>query len=168
MKIQSCRHVLLCVFLSLPAIAHCQLKPKEGDFTVHNFRFKSGEVRPDLKLHYATLGNPRRDSSGRVVNAVMVLHGTGGTWHQFEGENFAGVLFRPGQLLDANRYFIILPDSIGHGGSSKPSDGLRSKFPRYEYEDMVAAQHQLLTEGLGVNHLRLVAGTSMGCMHSWV
>jgi homoserine O-acetyltransferase len=103
-----------------------------------------------------------------VTNAVMVLHGTGGTGKQFVGPHFAGVLFGSGQLLDASKYFIILPDNIGHGGSSKPSDGLHAKFPHYDYDDMVAAQHLLLTEGLKVNHLRLVMGTSMGCMHSWV
>jgi homoserine O-acetyltransferase/O-succinyltransferase len=142
--------------------------PVEGNFVIHNFRFKDGETLPDLRLHYATLGKPARNAAGRVTNAVLILHGTTGSWRQFTSPTFADVLFGPGQLLDASRYYIILPDNIGHGGSSKPSDGLRMHFPHYDYDDMVAAQHRLLTGGLGVNHLRLVMGTSMGCMHSWV
>ena len=140
----------------------------EGDYVVENFRFRSGEVLPQLKLHYTTFGSPQRDASGKVTNAVLILHGTTGTGKQFVSPQFAGVLFGPGQLLDATRYFIILPDGIGHGGSSKPSDGLHARFPRYEYDDMVAAQHQLLVDGMKVNHLRLIIGTSMGCMHSWI
>jgi len=142
--------------------------PTEGDYVAHDFHFKSGERFPELRLHYTTLGKPERDSSGKVVNAVLILHGTGGTGHQFFAPQFSDVLLGPGQLLDATRYFIILPDNIGHGKSSKPSDGLYAHFPRYDYDDMVAAQHELLEKGLGVNHLRLVMGTSMGCMHSWV
>lgn len=142
--------------------------PQEGDFVVRDFRFKSGETLPELKLHYRTLGGPARDSKGVVTNAVLILHGTGGSGRQFLSSQFASVLFGSEQLLDARRYFIILPDSIGHGHSSKPSDGLHARFPHYEYDDMVRAQHLLLTEGLHVNHLRLVMGTSMGCMHSWV
>ncbi len=142
--------------------------PKEGDFAVKDFRFGSGEVLPQMNLHYATLGAPQRDAAGRVTNAVLILHGTGGTGRQFLQPQFAGELFGPGQLLDATRYYIILLDNIGHGRSSKPSDGMRTKFPHYDYDDMVRAQHLLLTEGLGVNHLRLVMGTSMGCMHSFV
>ena len=140
----------------------------EGDFVVKNFQFRSGESLPELRLHYTTLGKPARDAQGRVSNAVLILHGTGGTGHQFLSPIFAGELFGPGQLLDATRYYIVLPDGIGHGKSSKPSDGLHAHFPQYDYDDMVAAQHRLLTEGLGVNHLRLVMGTSMGCMHSFV
>jgi homoserine O-acetyltransferase len=121
-----------------------------------------------MRLHYATYGTPTRDASGKVNNAVMVLHGTTGSGKQFVGDRFSGVLFGPGQLLDATRYFIILPDSIGHGQSLKPSDGLHMRFPHYTYDDMVAAQHLLLTDGLKVDHLRLLMGTSMGCMHSWV
>jgi homoserine O-acetyltransferase len=139
-----------------------------GDFIAKNFKFHSGESLPELRLHYTTLGKPARDAQGRVTNAVLILHGTGGTGHQFLTPIFAGELFGPGQLLDATRYFIILPDGIGHGKSSKPSDGLHAHFPQYDYDDMVAAHHRLLTEGLGVNHLRLVMGTSMGCMHSFV
>jgi len=140
----------------------------EGDFVVKNFQFRSGETLPELRLHYTTLGKPAKNAQGRVTNAVLILHGTGGTGHQFLSPIFAGELFGPGQLLDAARYYIILPDGIGHGKSSKPSDGLHAHFPQYDYDDMVAAHHRLLTEGLGVNHLRLVMGTSMGCMHSFV
>jgi homoserine O-acetyltransferase/O-succinyltransferase len=142
--------------------------PSEGDYTAANFRFQSGETLPELRLHYMTLGKPKRDGAGKITNAVLILHGTGGSGRQFLGPQFADVLFGPGQLLDSSRYFIILPDNIGHGKSSKPSDGMRARFPQYDYDDMVAAQHELLEEGLGVNHLRLLMGTSMGCMHSWV
>lgn len=140
----------------------------EGDFVAKNFRFRSGESLPELRLHYTTLGKPAKNAQGRVTNAVLILHGTGGTGHQFLSPIFAGELFGPGQLLDAARYYIILPDGVGHGKSLKPSDGLHSHFPQYDYDDMVAAHHRLLTEGLGVNHLRLVVGTSMGCMHAFV
>ena len=142
--------------------------PLEGDFVVKDFHFRSGETLPALRLHYRTLGEPRRDENGRVTNAVLIVHGTTGSGTQFLRPGFAGELFEPGGLLDANRYYIVLPDVIGHGDSSKPSDGLRGRFPRYGYEDMVVAQYRLLTEGLGVNHLRLVMGTSMGGMHTWL
>ena len=160
----------LFLLLAVPAFAQQSTLPPstEGDFVVHNFQFRSGEALPELKLHYATLGKPARDAQGRTTNAVLILHGTGGTGHQFFAPQFANVLFGPGQLLDATKYFIVLPDGIGHGKSSKPSDGLHAKFPQYDYDDMVAAHYRLLTEGLGVNHLRLVMGTSMGCMHSFV
>jgi homoserine O-acetyltransferase len=141
---------------------------RQGDFVTKNFRFTSGESLPELKIHYTTFGAPRTDDRGIVRNAVMILHGTGGTGRSFISPTFAGQLFGPGQLLDSTRYYIILPDGIGHGGSSKPSDGLRMKFPHYGYTDMVRAQYLMLTEGLGVNHLRLILGTSMGCMHSWI
>src|SRR5258706_11579010 len=140
---------------------------KEGDFVVKDFKFHDGETLAELRLHYATLGSPRRDSAGHVSNAVMLLHGTGGSGAQFLAPQFAGELFGPGQLLDTAKYYIILPDGIGHGKSSKPSDGLHAKFPRYDYDDMVAAHHALL-QHLGVEHLRLILGTSMGCMHSFV
>lgn len=143
-------------------------EPKEGDYIAHDFHFGSGETLPELRLHYRTLGTPRRDADGLVGNAVLILHGTGGSGRSFLTPQFAGVLFSPGGLLDAARFFIILPDGIGHGRSSKPSDGLHARFPRYDYDDMVRAQNLLMTEGLGVNHLRIVMGTSMGCMHSWV
>ena len=140
----------------------------EGDYVAHDFKFKSGEQLPELRLHYRTLGKLARDAQGRPTNAVLILHGTGGSGQQFLRPQFAGELFGPGQLLDTNRYFIILPDGIGHGKSSKPSDGMHAHFPQYDYDDMVAAQHLLVTEGLGVQHLRLIVGTSMGCMHSFV
>jgi homoserine O-acetyltransferase len=142
--------------------------PQEGDFVIHDFHFKSGESLAELRMHYTTLGKPVKNASGRTTNAVMILHGTGGSGQTFLRPIFAGVLFGPGQLLDANRYFIIIPDNVGHGKSSKPSDGMRAHFPQYEYADMIAAQHELLEKGLGVNHLRLILGTSMGCMHSWM
>jgi homoserine O-acetyltransferase len=142
--------------------------PTEGDYIAHDFHFKSGETLPELRLHYTTFGKPERDARGKVTNAVLILHGTGGSGRQFLAPQFADVLYGRGQLLDATRYFIILPDNIGHGKSSKPSDGMHAHFPQYDYDDMVAAQHELLEKGLGVNHLRLILGTSMGCMHSWV
>ncbi|HWK09709.1 MAG TPA: alpha/beta fold hydrolase, partial [Vicinamibacterales bacterium] len=142
--------------------------PAEHDFVVRDFHFTSGETLPELRLHYRTYGTPRKDASGVVRNAVLVMHGTGGTGGQFTGRNFAGELFGPGQLLDAAKYFIVLPDDIGHGKSSKPSDGQHAKFPHYGYADMIEAEHRLLTDGLGVNHLRLVMGTSMGGMHTWL
>ena len=141
---------------------------KEGDFVLPSHRFSTGETLTDVKLHYVTLGTAKRDAAGTVRNAVLVLHGTGGTGGQFLGAGFAGALYGAGQLLDTTRYYVILPDNIGHGKSSRPSDGLRMKFPRYGYTDMVTLQHTLLTQGLGVNHLRLVMGTSMGCMHAWM
>jgi len=144
------------------------LTPKEGDYVSHDFHFRSGETLPELRLHYSTLGTPARNANGQVTNAVMLLHGTTGSGTQFLTPQFADVLFGPGQLLDAARYYIILPDNIGHGKSSKPSDGMHARFPQYDYDDMVAAQHELLAKGLGVNHLRLILGTSMGCMHSWM
>jgi homoserine O-acetyltransferase len=142
--------------------------PVEGDFVIPNFHFRSGEVLPELRIHYRTIGTPRFDGRGVVRNAVLIGHGTGGAGTQFLSPQFGNVLFGPGQLLDATRYFIILPDGIGHGGSSKPSDGLHARFPRYTYDDMVAAQYELLTKKLGVKHLRLVMGTSMGGMQTWV
>jgi homoserine O-acetyltransferase len=142
--------------------------PVEGDYVIQNFRFRSGEVLPELKIHYRTIGTPKPDSAGVVRNAVLIGHGTGGAGTQFLSPQFGNVLFGPGQLLDATRYFIILADGIGHGGSSKPSDGLHARFPHYTYDDMVAAHYELLTKKLGVNHLRLVMGTSMGGMQTWV
>ena len=141
---------------------------KEGDSELRDFRFASGEHLPSLRIHYATLGTPRRDSSGAIVNAVMILHGTGGTGRQFLAPQFADELYGPGQPLDIRSYFIILPDAIGHGRSSKPSDGLHMHFPRYDYDDMVEAQRRMLVETLGVKSLRLLMGTSMGCMHGFV
>ena len=157
----------LCARQSEQQVA-AALTPREGDYVARDFRFKSGETLPELRLHYTTLGTPARDASGHTTNAVLILHGTGGSGRGFLAPIFAGVLFGPGQLLDANRYFIILPDAIGHGKSSKPSDGLHARFPQYDYDDMVAAQRLLVEKGLGIDHLRLVLGTSMGCMHAWV
>jgi homoserine O-acetyltransferase len=140
----------------------------EGDLIVHDFKFRSGETLAELKLHYTTLGTASRDAGGRVTNAVLILHGTGGDGNQFLRPQFAGVLFAPGGLLDPAHYFIILPDDIGHGKSSKPSDGMHAYFPQYDYDDMVQGEYLVVTKGLKVNHLRLVMGTSMGCMHSFV
>ena len=159
--------------LALALAAGCLTAPaasaqREGDYTIKDFHFADGESLPALRIHYMTLGAPRRDAKGLVTNAVLVLHGTTGSGRQFLSPVFAGVLYGPGQLLDTTRYFIILPDGIGHGKSSKPSDGMHAHFPHYDYDDMVKAQHALLTGGLNVNHLLLVMGTSMGGMHTWV
>jgi homoserine O-acetyltransferase/O-succinyltransferase len=160
---------MLLAFIS-PARAQQSHLPTstEGDYVAHNFHFRSGESLPELRLHYTTFGAPTKDASGHVNNAVLILHGTGGTGHQFFAPQFANELFGPGQLLDTTRYFVILPDGIGHGKSSKPGDALHARFPQYDYDDMVAAHHILLTEGLHIDHLRLILGTSMGCMHSFV
>ncbi|MFL6745356.1 MAG: alpha/beta fold hydrolase [Sphingomicrobium sp.] len=152
---------------SAPASAK-QWPTREGDVVLRNFRFRDGESLPELRMHYMTLGRPHRNSAGEIDNAVMVLHGTGGDGKQFLRPQFADELYGPGQPLDIRRYWIILPDNIGHGKSSKPSDGLRMKFPKYDYADMVEAQHRMLTDGLGIKHMRLIMGTSMGCMHSFV
>jgi homoserine O-acetyltransferase len=162
-------HLLLTLLLGTAPVPQSE-RPAvtEGDFVLRDFRFESGEVLPELRLHYRTLGKPQKDASGRVRNAVLIMHGTGGTGAQFMGANFAGELFGRGQPLDAGQFYLILPDDIGHGRSSKPSDGLRARFPRYVYADMVAAEYRLVTEGLGINHLRLVMGTSMGGMHTWM
>jgi len=159
---------IVCVAQQFPSQPAAKLTPQEGDYVSRDFHFKSGETLPELRLHYMTLGKSERDAQGKVTNAVLLLHGTGGTGHQFFAPQFADVLFGPGQLLDTSRYFIILPDNVGHGKSSKPSDGMHAHFPQYDYDDMVAGQHELLEKGLGVNHLRLILGTSMGCMHAWV
>jgi len=143
-------------------------EPVAGDFTMRNFAFESGGSLPELNIHYRTIGAPHRNAAGRVDNAVLVLHGTSGSGASFVSYGFAGQLFGDGQPLDAKRYFVILPDNIGHGDSSKPSDGLHARFPSYCYHDMVTAQYRLVTEKLGVNHLRLVMGTSMGGMHTWM
>lgn len=141
---------------------------REGDVVLKDFRFADGQTLPALKIHYTTLGTPRRDAKGAIVNAVMVLHGTGGSGKQFLSPQFANQLYGSGQPLDISRYYIILPDGIGHGASSKPSDGLKARFPAYDYGDMVEAQRRMLLEGLKVSRLRLLMGTSMGCMHGFV
>ncbi len=142
--------------------------PTESDFTIRDFRFTSGETLPELRLHYRTLGKPEKDAQGKTTNAVLIMHGTTGSGAQFIRPEFAGELFGAGQPLDATKFFIVLPDGIGHGKSSKPSDGMHAKFPRYGYLDMIEADYRLLTDALGVNHARLVMGTSMGGMHTWL
>jgi homoserine O-acetyltransferase/O-succinyltransferase len=142
--------------------------PTESDFTIRDFKFASGETLPELRVHYRTLGKPEKDAQGKTTNAVLIMHGTTGSGAQFIRPEFAGELFGKDQPLDATKFFIVLPDGIGHGKSSKPSDGMHAKFPRYGYVDMVEADYRLLTEGLGVDHARLVMGTSMGGMHAWL
>lgn len=142
--------------------------PVEGDYIAKDFSFVSGEKSAALKLHYTMLGKPQINKEGKVTNAVLIMHGTTGSGSNFLNDRFAGQLFGPGQLLDAEKYCIILPDGIGHGKSSKPSDGLHMRFPKYTYDDMVLADYRLLTEYLHINHLRLVMGTSMGGMHTWI
>jgi homoserine O-acetyltransferase len=151
------------------AVAACQWAcaaqtsvAREGDFVLHNFKFQSGETLPEVRIHYHAFGKPGKD------NAVLIVHGTGGSGASLIRPEFSGELFGPGQLLDASHYFIVLPDAIGHGKSSKPSDGLHAKFPHYGYNDMVEAEYRLLSEGFGVKHARLIMGTSMGCMHTWL
>lgn len=160
----------LALLLAGPLPAHAQTVAGavEGDAILKDFAFQTGEKLPEIRMHYTTLGTPQRDKAGNVTNAVMILHGTGGTGQQFFQPQFANELFGPGQVLDTRKYYIILPDNLGHGGSSKPSDGLRMAFPKYDYDDMVAAQYRMLTEKLGVKKLKLILGTSMGCMHAFV
>ena len=147
--------------VSFAALAADYPAPKQGEWTIKDFKFHTGEVMPELRLHYTTVGDP----SGQPV---LVLHGTGGSAASMLTPGFAGELFGPGQPLDATKYFIILPDGVGHGQSSKPSDGLKTAFPKYDYDDMVEAQYRLIKDGLGVKHLRLVIGNSMGGMHTWI
>jgi homoserine O-acetyltransferase/O-succinyltransferase len=142
--------------------------PIEGDYAIRDFKFASGETLPELHVHYRTLGKPEKDAEGKTTNAILIMHGTTGSGAQFIRPEFAGELFGKDQPLDATKFFIVLPDGIGHGKSSKPSDGMHAKFPRYGYVDMVDADYRLLTEGLGVDHARLVMGTSMGGMHTWL
>jgi homoserine O-acetyltransferase len=161
--------LILCAALCFSVAARAdQPQAVEHDAVFKDFHFASGETLPELRIHYRTYGAPQRGADGKVNNAVLILHGTGGSGAQFIRPEFSGELFGPGQLLDASRYFLILPDGIGHGNSSKPSDGLRARFPHYGYRDMVEAQYRLLTETLDVNHLRLVMGTSMGGMQTWM
>jgi homoserine O-acetyltransferase len=164
--------LVLSVALLLASAAQAQTpakySPAESDYIAHDFNFKSGDQLADLRLHYRTLGKLEKDAQGHAKNAVLILHGTGGSGANFLVPQFADELYGPGQPLDITRYFIILPDGIGHGKSSKPSDSLHAKFPSYDYDDMVAAQYLLVTKGLGIDHLRLMFGTSMGCMHSFV
>jgi homoserine O-acetyltransferase len=152
---------LLTLVLSIGVSVHAQEAPQTGSWIVKDFKFHTGEVLPELRLNYTTLGDPKNE-------AVLILHGTTGSGAGMLGAAFGGELFGPGQILDAKRYFVILPDAIGTGKSSKPSDGLRAKFPAYNYDDMVSAQHRLVTEHLGISHLRLVLGNSMGGMQTWI
>jgi homoserine O-acetyltransferase len=164
------RTTALCLILLAGTTARAAeyAAPLEGDHVMRDFRFASGEVLPELRIHYRTLGTARRDEHGVVRNAVLIMHGTTGSGTNFLRAEFAGELFGKGQPLDAANHYLILPDGIGHGDSSKPSDGLHARFPHYGYRDMIKAQHRLLTEGLKVDHLRLVMGTSMGGMHTWL
>jgi homoserine O-acetyltransferase/O-succinyltransferase len=163
---------IVCIALGAAAraapAAPAEARPLEGDYVIHDFHFASGETLPELRMHYTFFGKAKKDAQGRTTNAVLIMHGTGGSGRSLVNERFAGVLFQKGQLLDAEKYYIILPDGIGHGKSSRPSDGLHAHFPQYSYQDMVAAQYALVTKGLEVNHLRLVMGTSMGCMHTFM
>jgi homoserine O-acetyltransferase len=153
--------LVLSLLLLVRAESASYPAPREADWTARDFKFHTGETLPELKLHYTTIGNP-------TGKPVLILHGTGGSGTGMLTPGFAGELFGPGQPLDAAEYFIILPDTLGAGKSAKPSDGLRAKFPRYNYDDMVLAQYRLVTEGLGIRHLRLVLGNSMGGMHTWI
>ncbi len=160
--------LLLALLPTCDAMAADYPAPVHGDFVLHDFRFASGEALPELKLHYFTVGTPTRDGQGRITNAALLLHGTGNSGLGFLTDTFAGELFGKGQPLDATRWYIVVPDSIGHGKSTKPSDGLRAKFPRYRYVDMVEAQYRLVTQGLGIERLSVIVGASMGCMHAWL
>ena len=163
------RSVLACLLIPVTFVRAADYPaPAEGDYTIRDFKFTDGETLPELRIHYRTLGKAEKDAQGKTTNAVLIMHGTTGSGAQFIREEFAGELFGAGQPLDATKFFVVLPDGIGHGKSSKPSDGLHAKFPRYGYRDMVEAQYRLLTDGLGVNHARLVMGTSMGGMHTWL
>ena len=168
MKLEIRLGALLALLTAGTVASAADYPPVEADYVLKDFRFASGESLPELRIHYRTFGHPRTDAQGVVRNAVLILHGTGGNGGNFVRNEFAGELFGPGQPLDAARFFIVLPDGIGHGKSGKPSDGLRGRFPHYGYNDMVQAQYLLLTQGLKVGHARLVMGTSMGGMHTWV
>ena len=169
------RLALLATLFSLAIAAPAQTMSatqkwptKDNVYVIKNFKFGTGETLPELTLHYLTLGQPHRNAAGHVDNAILLLHGTGGDRHTLMNPVFSNVLFGPGQPFDITKYFLILPDDIGQGDSSKPSDGLHMKFPQYDYDDMVRSQYIMLTEGMQVDHLRLILGTSMGCMQSWV
>ena len=166
MLFRNCAFCLLLI--AARAFAADYPAPSEHDYTIRDFKFASGESVPELRIHYRTIGTIEKDTQGKTPNAVLIMHGTTGSGAQFIRPEFAGELFGKGQPLDAAKFFIVLPDGIGHGKSAKPSDGLHAKFPHYGYRDMVEAQFRLLTEGLSVNHARLVMGTSMGGMHSWL
>ena len=161
------RTLILILLLAVPALAQ-QPTPVEKDFTIRDFRFQSGQTLPEVRVHYRTIGTPQKDGTGKIRNAVLLLHGSSGDATQLMTASFAGTLFGPGQPLDATKYFLILPDILGNGKSTKPSDGLHAKFPKYGYKDMVELEHRLVTEELGIDHLQLVMGVSMGGMHTWM
>jgi homoserine O-acetyltransferase len=161
--------LFVCLFAIVrPVGAADYPAPTENDYVIRDFKFESGETLPELRIHYRTIGKIDKDPQGKTRNVVLIMHGTTGSGAQFIRPEFAGELFGKDQPLDTTKFFIVLPDGIGHGKSSKPSDGMHAKFPHYGYVDMVEAQYRLLTDGLGVNHLRLVMGTSMGGMHTWL
>ncbi len=162
------RRLLLTTIVGLVWATMSFARPSEGDFVIQDFRFTNGQSLSELRMHYTTFGTAVKDATGKTRNAVLIMHGTTGSGLQFVRPEFSGVLFVRGGLLDTTKYFIILPDDIGHGKSSKPSDGLHARFPNYGYVDMIEAEYRLITDGLGVNHLRLVMGTSMGGMHTWL
>jgi len=156
------------LLLAFAALAQQDPVPVEGNWILRDFTFGTGEKLAEVRLHYITLGKPARDAAGRVSNSVRILHDTALSAQPFLASGFLGVLFLEGQRLDVGKYYIILPDAIGHGESSKPSDGLRAKFPRYDDDDMLRAQYALVREGLGIDHLRVVIGAGMGGMHAWM
>lgn len=158
----------ICTVAQQPTPAPHLLGYTEGSYVIKDFQFRSGQSLPELRLAYVTLGIPDRDAAGRIRNAVLLVHGTGDNHESFLAPDIANFLYRPGQALDLRKFFVLLPDALGHGKSSKPSDGLRARFPNYGYEDMVIAEYRLVTEGLGIRHLRLVMGESMGGMHTWL
>src|ERR1700694_3676924 len=161
--------VVACLLLVVSALQAADYPaPAEGDYTIRDFKFASGETLPELRIHYRALAQPQKEAQGKTRNAVLIMHGTTGSGAQFIRPEFAGELFGKDQPLDATKFFIVLPDGIGHGKSSKPSDGMHAKFPHYGYRDMVRAQHDALVDGLHVDHLRLVIGTSMGGMQTWL
>jgi len=160
-------------FCAAPALAQTGLtgpwpNEKQADYIIKDFRFASGETIPELRIHYTTLGTPKRNAAGEIINGVILLHGTSGSSRNWLLPTLANELFKPGQPLDLGEYYVILADAIGVGGSSKPSDGLKGKFPHYRYNDIVEAEHKLVTEELGIKHLRLVMGSSMGGMQTWM
>jgi homoserine O-acetyltransferase len=161
MKLFQATAALAFALVSFSATAADYPAPKEGQWIARDFKFHTGEALPEVRIHYTTVGEP-------TGQPVLLLHGTTGSAASMLTPAFAGDLFGPGQMLDAANYYIIIPDSIGHGKSSKPSDGLKAKFPRYNYDDMVDAQYRLIKEGLGIRHLRLIIGNSMGGMHTWI
>jgi len=173
------RALLLAMLVSLAVPAFAQeeggkVNPadwpgyQEGDFVIHDYKFVSGETLPELKLHYRTIGTPKKNANGEIVNGVLLLQGNTGTGANWFRPSIADAVFKPGQPLDLAKYYIIMPDALGRGGSSKPSDGLKGNFPHYRYHDMVDMTHQLVTDGLKVAHLRLIIGSSLGCMQQFL